>query len=29
MNNRLSVAMHAVEQATGLAMAYFNDRHTE
>lgn len=28
MNNRLSVAMHAVEQATGLAMAYFNDRHT-
>ncbi|EPN20953.1 inositol monophosphatase family protein, partial [Pseudomonas syringae pv. actinidiae ICMP 18804] len=28
MNNRLSVAMQAVEKATGLAMAYFNDRHT-
>ncbi len=28
MNNRLSVAMQAVENATGLAMAYFNDRHT-
>ncbi|TFZ33446.1 hypothetical protein EWW49_31230, partial [Pseudomonas syringae] len=28
MRTRLSVAMPAVEKATGLAMAYFNDRHT-